>query len=210
MRSDERVEELMDAALRSYAEPGEVQEARVVLARALERDRASGSRRQRGWVWGAAAGLALMVILGAVWMMRGPRRAEIAWAPAAPVVASIGPADRDSGAKAPLLLRGSAARLKSCPDTRACPGVMERVRQTPSLTGSRVAQARESLPKLDVFPAPTPLSSEEQALVAFAKHGPHEVQRAVIEDQKHWDDPIIVADADLQEQPLQARQQLDQ
>lgn len=64
------------------------------------------------------------------------------------------------------------------------------------------------LPKLEVFPTPAPLSAQEQALVAFAKHGPPAVQRAVLEDQKHWDDPIIVAG--LEKEPLQARNPQDQ
>ena len=36
MRGDEQMEELIDAALRSYAEPGEIPEARVVAARVME------------------------------------------------------------------------------------------------------------------------------------------------------------------------------
>jgi hypothetical protein len=64
------------------------------------------------------------------------------------------------------------------------------------------------LPKLAVFPTPRPLTPEEEALVAFAKHGPPEVQRAVLEDQKHWDDPIIVAESG--KPPPQSGNQQDQ
>jgi hypothetical protein len=66
----------------------------------------------------------------------------------------------------------------------------------------------QPLPKLEVFPTPTPLSPQEEALAAFVKYGPPAVQRAVLEDQKHWDDPIIVAD--LREQPVQAGNPQDQ
>ncbi|MGB6871788.1 MAG: hypothetical protein WBD93_19395, partial [Acidobacteriaceae bacterium] len=69
------------------------------------------------------------------------------------------------------------------------------------------AANRRTLPKLDVFPTPRPLTPEEQALVAFAKQGPPAVQRAVIEDQKHWDDPVIVAE--LQEKSSSAGNQQD-
>ena len=78
--------------------------------------------------------------------------------------------------------------------------------------GKQVASANVvvegPLPKLDVFPTPTPLSPQEQALAAFAQHGPPAVQRAVLDDQQHWDDPIIVAD--LREQPVAAGNPQDQ
>jgi hypothetical protein len=71
-----------------------------------------------------------------------------------------------------------------------------------------VASTTTALPKLAVFPTPRPLTPEEEALVAFAKHGPPEVQRAVLEDQKHWDDPIIVAESG--KPPPQSGNQQDQ
>jgi hypothetical protein len=63
------------------------------------------------------------------------------------------------------------------------------------------------MPKLDVFPSPRPLSPEEQALVAFALRAPSEAKKAVVEDQQHWDDPIIVAD--LRKLVLQSGNQQD-
>ena len=70
-----RGRDAMDArsmrALRSYAEPGEVPETRVVLARVMERARASESQRRGWWVWGAvAAGLAVVVLVGVLVLRR--------------------------------------------------------------------------------------------------------------------------------------------
>lgn len=182
MRDDERMDELIDAALRSYAEPGEIPGARVVLARV--RERAAERARRLGW-WmglvGAAACVVVLVVVGLV-MTRGPRKAEIAWVPRAPGVAER--------AANPHPARAEGTRGKD-----GAPGV-------------RMARARtvveRRLPKLEVFPTPRPLSAEEQALVAFATQGPPEVKKAVIEDQKHWDDPIIVAG--FEQQPLGAGQ----
>lgn len=187
----DRFDALIDRALRSYAEPAEVPEARVALARVMERARASESRRRGWWALGstaAAVGSAAMVVMGTVLMMSNARRAEIAWTPQAPGVVSEGMPSGTSIAKSHVVAQPRSARLKKAFEVRE----------------TRTAVTKQ-LPKLDSFPTPRPLTAEEQALVAFAKHGPHEVQRAVLEDQKHWDDPIIVAD--LQEQPVQRGKQ---
>ena len=59
MRGDEQMEELIDAALRSYAEPGEIPEARVVAARVMEQ----AARRRAGVlvVGGGGSGSGLFV-----------------------------------------------------------------------------------------------------------------------------------------------------
>jgi hypothetical protein len=66
----------------------------------------------------------------------------------------------------------------------------------------------KKMPKLDSFPTPRLLSPEEQALVAFARRAPPAVKTAVIEDQEHWDDPVIVAD--LRKPSVESSGQKDQ
>jgi hypothetical protein len=66
MRADERgegtdVDARLDAALRSYAEPGEIAETRVAVARVLERVRSDSGREVGFWVWGAVATACLVV-----------------------------------------------------------------------------------------------------------------------------------------------------
>jgi hypothetical protein len=208
MRGDERFDELIDAALRSYAEPGEIPETRV----ALDGARAEATAQRRVWVWswavGAACVVALLVALGWMGVSRSPRAREIAWTPKAPEVVSGGrgaEVRKSTGAEAMDSIAG-AARLKPCPDTKTCGGQFRD--GAAGARATRVARNEQPQPKLDVFPTPTPLSPEEQALVAFAKYGPPAVQRAVLEDQKHWDDPIIVAE--LRAQPMQAGKPEDQ
>ena len=217
MERDERYDSMIDRALRSYGEPAEVPETRVVLARVMERVRASESQRRGWWMWGAvaAAGLTVMVLVGVVWMTRSSRGPEIAWVPKAPGVMGVphrptgkpsGEGDgtrsveqvgrqaisaENAGAKARSDIRSVSARLKSCPDTRTC-----------------WDGAPHVLPKKEVFPTPRPLTEEEQALVAFARRAPPAVKKAVIEDQQHWDDPVIVAD--LRKPPVESSSQQHQ
>jgi hypothetical protein len=139
-------------------------------------------------MWGmAGAAACLIAVMVAVWVTRGPRMSEIAPAPQAPGVIAV-----------PYSVAQPAVAQVRTPVIRRA----MRPRRTP--TGPEAAP----LPKLAVFPTPRPLSPEEQALVAFAQHGPPAVQHAVLEDQKHWDDPIIVAG--LSKQPLQSGNQQDQ
>lgn len=197
MRDDERMvgDELdsrIDAALRSYAEPGPTTEPRVALVSVMEQVRrerpASG---MRGWLWGmAGTSASLVAVAFALWAFTGPRVPEIAWSPKAPGVVAV-----------PIRPLRSAVATNTVSVFR------------PTAQARRTSEVREfaanrrTLPKLDVFPTPRPLTPEEQALVAFAKQGPPAVQRAVIEDQKHWDDPVIVAE--LQEKSSSAGNQQD-
>jgi hypothetical protein len=207
MERDERYDSIIDRALQSYAEPVEVPETRVVLARVMERVRASESRRRGWWMWGAAAaaGLAVMVL---VWMMREPRPAEIAWVPKGPGVAVIGAAQSAA-------LPDQAGEEKRSVPQGLKPEVFDRTYGTaeavPLQKGGKMQRESrgeaESMPKKEVFPTPRPLSEQEQALVSFARRAPAAVKKAVIEDQQHWDDPVIVAD--LRKPSLESGSQQD-
>ena len=197
MRSDEhggerefgaardRVDALIDAALRSYTEQDGISEARAAALTVLERAREAESRSNRPlWRWAIPVAVCLVALaMGTLWLLRTPRIPEVV--------------------RAPALSRIVAQVKTPAPPARRAP-VSATPMSRPRVT---VAKARP-LPKLDVFPTPTPLSPEEEGLAAFAKHGPPEVQRAVVEDQKHWDDPIIVAD--LREQQPQSGNPQDQ
>jgi hypothetical protein len=174
----------IDAALRTYAEPQEIPDARIVALKVLERAREREPHTKWSfWRWAIPAAACLIALaIAAVWLLRMPRVPEIARTPAPPrIVAQT----RIPAAPAPH------------PSVPAAPRKSSRV----------IAANSQPLPKLDVFPTPTPLSPQERALVAFAQHGPPAVQRAVLEDQKHWDDPIIVAG--MRKSPPEAVNQQD-
>jgi hypothetical protein len=194
MRGDERdvrteVDARIDAALRSYAEPEDVPETRVAVARVMAQVRLEPVRGMGWWAWGVAAAACLVLAVGVgEWMLRAPRRPDIAWVPKAPgVVAGNG---ASAGAKAPTSSSAFTARLKSCPDTTPCSP-----ESWHSLTksGPRTDGATRALPKLDVFPTPKPLTAEEQALVAFATRTPVEAKVQVVEAERHLGDPIVIA-----------------
>jgi hypothetical protein len=219
MREDEPVlgrdsmDDRIDRALRSYSEPAELPEARVALARVMERARASESQRRVRWVWGAAmaAGLAVMVAVGVVWMMRGPRRVEIAGTPKAPGVA----ANRYG---TPISEDGRALRESHVSNSREMgqplnPSVDRTHHATRGAMGGtdarrlRVKAGAGSLPKLDVFPTPQPLSEQEAALLAFANQVPAKLQQQVVEAQAHLGDPIVIAELEIA--PLESGEKQD-
>jgi hypothetical protein len=188
MRGDEQMEELIDAALRSYAEPGEIPEARVAAARVMERARAAESRR-RFWWWVVvvpAAACLLVAMVGEIWMTRAARVPEIAWAPKAPGVVK--------GDK------GIPQRLK--PDSsRSIDGTAEAVPLQNGLAAPKAVQVatagvleKRQLPKMEVFPTPRPLTAEEQALTVFTEKTTPEVKKQVVEAEKHLGDPIAIAE----------------
>lgn len=175
MREDE-MDARIDAALRSYAQPPETPEPRVVLAQLLERARTEEAQRRRWWPWLIpAAGCAAAILAGALWMMRAPAAPQIAYTPKAPGVVSVPPAPVRIPERAPV-------RSGAAPGTPQPP----------------VQLAAEKLPKLEVFPAPMPLASEEQKLVAFTRQTPPAVVHQVIEAKQHSDDPLEIAELKIQ------------
>lgn len=193
MRDGERASEVdrrINAALRSYAEPGEIPETRLVLARLMERAAVSERSGFRWWSWVAGAACAAVITaLVAGWTIRSSRSPQIAWVPRAPLAAATAP--------------GGDLAIESHPAARSFVR-QQRVAQQKMSEQKKVLEIRlaggsetERLPKLEVFPTPRPLSTQEQALVAFVKHAPAGVRQAVMEDQQHWDKPIVVAEVTI-------------
>jgi hypothetical protein len=176
MRGDKTgLEARMDAALRSYAEPGQVAEPRVAVARILERAREEKGARQRwrGWWLMAPLTASLVVIVAAalVWMGHGPRVPEIAWRPGAPGVmaGAEARAERDAGRRE---------------DRKHNSGIRRRVKP-----GSEVP-----LPRLEIFPAPQPLTDAEQTLARFAATAPLPERKQLVGAGRQWNEPISIAE----------------
>jgi len=164
--SRDPIDARIDAALRSYAEPpASISDARIVTATMLERARQSRARRSF-WIWAmpAAACLLALVLSVAVWMFHMRPAPQLARAVPQPPPAISVPRN-----VAPARASASARIVR---------------RQIPH---------SPTLPQLDVFPTPAPLSTQEQALVAFARNAPATVKQAVIDDQLHWDQPPSIA-----------------
>jgi hypothetical protein len=177
------MDERIDAALKSYAEPPEIPASGVALARMLERAGAMEVPRRRWLVWVIpATGFGLAVLVTATMLvMRAPRVPEIAWTPLAPGVASP--------ATAPTNEAGSSKSLDEA--RHAWRGVLRPVAAAP-----RTQTA--ALPKLETFPAPMPVSPEEQKLRDFARRGPSAAKQQVMEARQHADDPLEIAELAIQ------------
>lgn len=177
-QNHERIERLIDAGLRSYADPPSTPHAQVAVARVLERARELRSRPRWHFSWPvplwtvavpAIACAVLLLIAAIVWIGHVPPAPSIAWVPNAPGVAAT-----PSSSQLPQRVR--AARIGGL--------IAEHASAAPP----------QPLPKLDVFPTPTPLSPQEQALVAFAAQAPPAVKQQVIVAQQHIADPLTIAE----------------
>jgi hypothetical protein len=171
MHSDDRIDQMIESGLRSYADPPAIPETRLAVAQVMARVTDEQPPRLRRWQWAAPVAACLVVVfaLGLVWMLHAPRAPQIALVPPSPPVASV----------------PSSSGSTSAP-----------VQVHPRRVNRTVARAakEQPLPKLDVFPTPEPLSPEEQALVAFAARTPRSVQQQVIAAEQHVADPINIAE----------------
>jgi hypothetical protein len=78
------------------------------------------------------------------------------------------------------------------------PAASERVRRS---VPKRLARPRE-LPKLEQFPIPSPMTTEERALVGFVQRDPIEAQQIFADLRKRADEPIEIQPIEIL--PLQS------
>lgn len=174
----------LDAALHTYAAPPPVPDPHSIAQKLLERATELDTRPAFPiWKWAVpAAACFIALVLAALWFFRAPQIPTVARTPAPPPTIA---------ATHPPALPAQRAAIPAHPR-----------RPVVAATASR------PLPKLAVFPTPTPLSPQEQALVAFAEHAPPAVQRAVLQDQKVWNTTNAIAGP--QPHPLPAANLQDQ
>jgi hypothetical protein len=171
MREHDDLDLLLDSALKTYAES----EANLNLEqRILARIAAEPSiaLRPRWLPWAVALPLAACLLLFALFMSQKTSvepTARLSHAPSSPLEA-----------------------LPAAPHP-------EHVHHTQALSHPKPARPVQlagrdvSLPKLDVFPTPQPLTAEERTLAAIANETPVPLRKALIEAQSHPDAPLHVA-----------------
>jgi len=187
MREDERLrapemEQRIDAALRSYADPGEVPAVRVAFARVVAAaDEAQSRQAFPGWRWGLAGvcAAAVLATLG-IWTGRTLRSGEIAYVP-----------------RPPQAVLPEPARPSAEPPAKGAHVASARMRTAAVRRSSEAPERQENLPKLDVFPAPQPLSDEERSLVRFAAAAAPAARIGFVEAGKRWNQPISVAELSI-------------
>jgi hypothetical protein len=173
MQSNPDLERMIDAALPGYssAEPRPGLEERV-LARALD---AKPRVPRISWqLWFAVPAFAVLLIFLIL-----PRTHH---QPLRPI--------QSSSANLPTTVR-------SAPETIAAPHVVPTAKKAhPRLSPTVLAAEPRSLPRLEVFPSPSPLTAEEQTLVAYSR-----AQFQALQTKPNTDveiDPIYLAELEIE------------
>jgi hypothetical protein len=148
MPTDRELEQLIDAALPSYsaAEPQPGLEHRILTRAFAEQPR----RRSLGWTWAfAVPAIACLLIF-----LLLPGHHHI-------VPHSAVGRSAPTSAAPPSTEADIAAKTTPSPSQPRAP-------HAHSVVASHLAM-REPLPKKDIFPSPSPLTAEEQTLVAYSR-----------------------------------------
>jgi hypothetical protein len=169
---ENELDRAIDAALSTYADPGPDfgLEARLMARINTARIQAEGEYRHRGsrslWACGALAAAACTVLLIAPWRSASPH---------------------------------AAARItaRERPEAVAAAGTSIPQPGKPTTAQSHIAglhaTAHNAPPKLGVFPIPTPLTGEEQALVHFATQNSEAQVKSLLPAEQPADAPIDIA-----------------
>jgi hypothetical protein len=167
-QNDSDFEEQFEQALAAYADPGDARHPRVLTARVLAA--VEGQQRKRRWWLGfgiAIPALACLLLI-AIAVLRQPE---------------------------PALRRTVTAMAPASPPAVRAPVVarprMERVRGLPARSQTR------TLPKLDQFPAPAPLTEQERLLVNLAAHTSPEMQQDLVQTQQQARMPLHIAELNI-------------
>lgn len=163
---------LIDSALQDYAEPRAGLENRI-LAQIAGRSVLPSRRR---WILAAIAAVPtvafLLVLSYLIPWSRWEHPSQMAYTPAVPAVAPV------------ITPPASHPALKE----HAPHYVLSRDRVSDQAQSSNLPR-----PKLDVFPAPQPLNSEEQALSRFATEAPEADRKALVEGKQLFDEPLNIS-----------------
>jgi hypothetical protein len=183
MRDKDDLELLIESALSSYGDPGPCSGleqrilARVTNARALAEPEPAHRRR---WLLSLLALPAVACLLLFLVVPRTPRH-EVNQAKQPHRVERPAP-------ELPAFVAHQTAQPASGHSRRARQIVASR-----AVAEQQFALNSSPLPKLDVFPTPRPLTTQEQALVFVATRTPESQREALVKTQKPNDSPLSIA-----------------
>ena len=168
---------LIDSALSTYAEPRPGIEQRILAH--IEAVSSTQSGICRGWrLWVLAGALAMAVVL----LVGIPRlmHREVSVTTARATVPDRGPVAVPKNA------------IPQVP-VRHLPRVVKSVLGTAQTKGSTKNTEYSQRPKLDVFPASQPLSTQERALVALATVPSASGRESLMAKQRQLDEPLEIS-----------------
>ena len=184
---DEKLEKWLDDALANYsdAEPQWGFEQRILAkVRAQEEPR---RRWMRFWIPVLAA-VAVAVVIAALVRVQ--------------VTHGVPQPERNTTAsgttKSPTIAPPSV-RLSPAPNLSADKAAVPRVR-----VAARFRKSVEQLPRQAAFPAPTPMTAEERALMAIARRAPREAEKVATAEQEQPQAPQKLTIQAINIEPLEA------
>ena len=180
MPERDKIDQLIDSALASYAEPRAGLEQRMLARVATDAGRPS----RRGWLLMAIA----VPVLGALMLMIYlVPRAPHAQPPSQIASTSAGPSATSSK-------EHSAGRVVTEPAPRVVQssGSSHRIRHGDRDVDEHTNNAVPR-PKENIFPRPQPMTAEEQALTRFAAEASESDRKALIEAQRRVDEPLNIS-----------------
>ena len=177
------LDRLLDSALATYAEPRGGLEKRAlarVMTRVDEEHSVGPAPRRRWLVWAVAISLtACIALYVSISVVRQPHANKVQ------------PAPKHEQASLPPLQTAPQKTLHAVGPSKA--RAAAEVIQHPNTTAATAAAPK---PKLDVFPAPQPLSAQEQALIALAKQSP-ELRREALARAQQDDTPLRISEIQI-------------
>lgn len=169
MADRDDLDQLLDAALSTYADPGPNLAPRVL---AQVSARAAARLRRLQWLWGTGlattAAVALLLLLIAPW--RAPQQ-------------GVAPHTEATVVRQPHPVLPAEASHFARPSP-------ERAHRMPP---ERPLAVSVTLPKEQMFPAPRPLSVEEQALVHLVVQSTPDERRDILAAQQQSDAPLRIS-----------------
>ncbi len=192
LKPDRDFDELLDSALSTYADPGPESGledrilARITASAVVAR--ANAPRRWLVWAFAIPAAACLLVAL----ILPGVKTMH---APAGRVSSgqvSSGPASSRQVAPVPAQPSPVTARSFESPALPSARSMRE-PRGPADQAALRPAPRPSRLPKLDVFPAPQPLSPEEEILARFATQASPAERALFLDAQRQAETPLPIA-----------------
>ncbi len=180
MREDREIELLIDSALGNYVAPASGLEDRILRALVPARAGGAGFALQRRFTNRTrAAGFALLSAAAAV---------LIAWVLLPRTEHRLNDISHADGRR-PVHAGTTGKTGAETAHVRTGRSVRSWVAKTTAAQSNSIA----SLPKLDVFPTPQPVTAEERALAVAATKAPGPLRQALVEAQSQVDAPLHIA-----------------
>jgi hypothetical protein len=177
-QNDPDVDETLEQALASYADPADAGQQQVITARIMSKlETAKKPRWYRKPVFIFLVPELALLLLGVV--LLSPHRAHDVISARQTIVAS---SQSTVSPHTPQTALRIAAPVITHPVSRHNASTM---------------QPQKHLPKLDQFPAPAPLSSEERRLIYFAAHTTADTQQKMMKAQQQSYALLHIAELDV-------------